>query len=335
MANHELKVKIALRNDTKENWTKLDPILLKGEIGIEADTQKLKIGDGASKWSELTYFGGDVADLLTKYLDKETYAGSKVGYVKAADTADKLTTARTINGVAFDGTKNITIADNTKIPTSQKGVAGGVAILDESGLIPSNQLPSYVDDVIEGYFYQGKFYKESTHGSEIKAESGKIYIDITVGVDVNKCQYRWSGTAYVSISNPLDIATTEEAKAGANDTKAMTPKKTKEAIEARGYITKTEVQSGYEPKIQTKGTAFNKDFGTTAGTVTEGNDPRLSDARVPKGNAGGDLTGSYPNPVIAAGKVTDEKIAANALSTSKLFTPSGDTLVLNGGNAQG
>lgn len=308
MANHELKVKIALRNDTKENWTKLDPILLKGEIGIEADTQKLKIGDGASKWSELTYFGGDVADLLTKYLDKETYAGSKVGYVKAADTADKLTTARTINGVA---------------------------ILDESGLIPSNQLPSYVDDVIEGYFYQGKFYKESTHGSEIKAESGKIYIDITVGVDVNKCQYRWSGTAYVSISNPLDIATTEEAKAGANDTKAMTPKKTKEAIDARGYITKTEVQSGYEPKIQTKGTAFNKDFGTTAGTVTEGNDPRLSDARVPKGNAGGDLTGSYPNPVIANGKITDAKIADNALSTSKLFTPSSDTLVLNGGNAQG
>ena len=335
MANHELKVKITLRNDTKENWTKLDPILLKGEIGIEADTQKLKIGDGASKWSELTYFGGDVADLLTKYLDKETYAGSKVGYVKAADTADKLTTARTINGVAFDGTKNITIADNTKIPTSQKGVAGGVATLDESGLIPSNQLPSYVDDVIEGYYHQGKFYKEAGHSTEIKAESGKIYIDITVGVDVNKCQYRWSGTAYVSISNPLDIATTEEAKAGANDTKAMTPKKTKEAIEARGYITKTEVQSGYEPKIQTKGTAFNKDSGTTAGTVTEGNDPRLSDARVPKGNAGGDLTGSYPNPVIANGKITDAKIADNALSTSKLFTPSSDTLVLNGGNAQG
>lgn len=335
MANHELKVKIALRNDTKENWTKLDPILLKGEIGIETDTQKLKIGDGTSKWSELTYFGGDVADLLTQYLDKTTYAGSKAGYVKASDTADKLTTVRTINGVAFDGTQNITIADNTKIPSSQKGVAGGVATLDSSGLIPSNQLPSYVDDVIEGYYHQGKFYKEAGHSTEIKAESGKIYIDITVGVDVNKCQYRWSGTAYVSISNPLDIATTEEAKAGANDTKAMTPKKTKEAIDARGYITKTEVQSGYEPKIQTKGTAFNKDFGTTAGTVTEGNDPRLSDARVPKGNAGGDLTGSYPNPVIANGKITDAKIADNALSTSKLFTPSSDTLVLNGGNAQG
>ena len=37
----------------------------------------------------------------------------------------------------------------------------------------------------------------------------------------------------------------------------------------------------YEPKITTKGTAFNKNFGTTAGTVTQGNDSRLSDSRNP------------------------------------------------------
>jgi hypothetical protein len=42
------------------------------------------------------------------------------------------------------------------------------------------------------------------------------------------------------------------------------------------YIT----QSGFEPAISKK-SAFNKDFGSTAGTVVEGNDPRLSDKRVP------------------------------------------------------
>lgn len=45
------------------------------------------------------------------------------------------------------------------------------------------------------------------------------------------------------------------------------------------------------------------------------------------------MTGNYPNPTIANGKITDVKIAANALSTSKLFVPSGDTLILNGGGA--
>lgn len=48
MANYELKTKIYLRNDVKSNWTQANPVLGKGEIGIEIDTNKIKIGDGVS-----------------------------------------------------------------------------------------------------------------------------------------------------------------------------------------------------------------------------------------------------------------------------------------------
>lgn len=47
--------KIQLRRDTAANWTSVDPVLSQGEIGIETDTDKFKIGDGISKWSELDY----------------------------------------------------------------------------------------------------------------------------------------------------------------------------------------------------------------------------------------------------------------------------------------
>lgn len=177
--NNQLTVKIALRNDTAANWTSANPILLKGEIGIEIDTNKFKVGDGTTNWVSLDYFMGDITEILSGYMDKATYAGTKAGYVKAAETADKLTTPVTINGVSFDGSQNITVADDTKIPLAQKGVANGVATLDDSGLIPSAQLPSYVDDVIEGYYYDGQFYKESEHTTIVTAETGKIYVDLT------------------------------------------------------------------------------------------------------------------------------------------------------------
>lgn len=85
------------------------------------------------------------------------------------------------------------------------------------GVVPSSQLPSYVDDVLE---YNG-FNTFPTAG-----ESGKIYLDTSTNII-----YRWSGTAYIEITNPIDYATESEAIAGTNDVKVMTPLKTKAAID--------------------------------------------------------------------------------------------------------
>lgn len=84
-----------------------------------------------------------------------------------------------------------------------KGQPDGLATLDSTGRVPSSQLPSYVDDVIEGYYYNSKFYKEESHTNEITGESGKIYTDIKT----NKT-YRWSGTAYTEISASLALGET-------------------------------------------------------------------------------------------------------------------------------
>ena len=84
-----------------------------------------------------------------------------------------------------------------------KGQKNGLAELDSDGKVPSSQLPSYVDDVIEGYYYNSKFYKESSYTTEIAGESGKIYTDLG-----NNKTYRWSGTTYTEISASLALGTT-------------------------------------------------------------------------------------------------------------------------------
>ena len=89
------------------------------------------------------------------------------------------------------------------IATTAKGANNGVAELDSNGKVPSAQLPSFVDDVIEGYYYNSKFYKESTHTTEITGESGKIYIDLSTDKT-----YRWGGSSYVVISETLALGET-------------------------------------------------------------------------------------------------------------------------------
>lgn len=86
-----------------------------------------------------------------------------------------------------------------------KGKANGFASLDGNGLVPSSQLPSYVDDVIDAYatyevsetgkLSNIKLYSDPDHANPITGESGKIYLNITP--DEPPYQFRWSGTQFV------------------------------------------------------------------------------------------------------------------------------------------
>ena len=108
----------------------------------------------------------------------------------------------TIRGELTSG--NVTKAlGYTPINPTAKGANNGVAELDSNGKVPSSQLPSFVDDVIEGYLYNGKFYKESAHTNVINGEPGKIYIDLSTGKT-----YRWSGSTFVVISDTLALGET-------------------------------------------------------------------------------------------------------------------------------
>ena len=129
-----------------------------------------------------------------------------------ATGANKTTVDTTLSSTSTNPVQNKVIftALNNKLDTSVfnifkglKGQANGLAELNSDGRVPSSQLPSYVDDVIEGYYYNSKFYEEESHTTEITGESGKIYTDL----GSNKT-YRWSGTIYTEISASLALGET-------------------------------------------------------------------------------------------------------------------------------
>ena len=91
-----------------------------------------------------------------------------------------------------------------------KGAPNGLASLNESGIIPSAQLPSYVDDVIE---------VDTFSNLPGTGESGKIYI-----VQDTNLTYRWSGTGYVEISKSLALGETSSTAYPGDKGKATTDK---------------------------------------------------------------------------------------------------------------
>jgi hypothetical protein len=104
---------------------------------------------------------------------------------KGADVfVDNIPTNGSTNAVSSDGVFD---ALATKENTSNKGVAGGYASLDGTGKVPSSQLPSYVDQIIEVANFAAL---------PVTGASNTIYITLN-----NNQLYRWGGTVYVLVSS--------------------------------------------------------------------------------------------------------------------------------------
>lgn len=80
----------------------------------------------------------------------------------------------------------------------------GIAGLGDDGKIAAAQLPSYVDDVVEGYYHEGAFYSDPAHREQITPESGKVYMDAETNIT-----YRWSGHSYAPIGSDLALGETQ------------------------------------------------------------------------------------------------------------------------------
>lgn len=165
------------------------------EASLAKEIQDRKDADQALD-TKFTQAIREEADARAEYDDNlNTRLGEEIEDRKAADTALETKLQKNIDGLEKKHDDFV----------ATKGKANGFASLDGNGLVPSSQLPSYVDDVIEAYATYDisetgklsniKLYSDPDHANPITGESGKIYLNITQ--DEPSYQFRWSGTQFV------------------------------------------------------------------------------------------------------------------------------------------
>ena len=124
--------RIQLRRDGAQQWANINPILAQGELGIEIDTSRIKIGDGVTPWNSLRYerpleTESNAANTLVKRdADGNFQAGAITATVIGnAATATRLANARQIQlagqvtgSGSFDGSSNLTLTTDLSLITT-------------------------------------------------------------------------------------------------------------------------------------------------------------------------------------------------------------------------
>ena len=99
---------IQLPIDTAANWTLYNPVLAEGMPGFESDTDKFKVGDGLSSWTELNY--GAAVD-LSSYATTSAVAAGYVPRITSVDNRltrfDGITGAVQSSGITVDDSDNV------------------------------------------------------------------------------------------------------------------------------------------------------------------------------------------------------------------------------------
>lgn len=193
-----LKALIDGLTDTSELETELKELIQTTKTTLEAsiatEVQNRKDADTALDTKLTTAINKEVQDRIAADTALGTRIDNEVTARTEADAALKTELTEDIQGVQ----------DALDAFIATKAQASGLASLDENGKVPSEQLPSYVDDVIDVYATYDKsptgdlsnisLFADADHNTPITGEAGKIYQNVTTGEP--GYQFRWTGTTW-------------------------------------------------------------------------------------------------------------------------------------------
>ena len=120
MATNTLQTRIILKNDTAANWANSTLVLLAGELAIETDTRKVKIGNGTDVFADLKYINLTPEEVQT-LIEAASHTHDNKAVLDATTASFTTALLTKLNGIA-DG------ANKYSLPTASSSTLGGVKI---------------------------------------------------------------------------------------------------------------------------------------------------------------------------------------------------------------
>jgi hypothetical protein len=189
------------RRDTAANWTSVNPTLLAGEIGIESDTNKWKVGTGSAAWTALAYMPGSQ---LSAYpiVNVDIAAGAEIAVSKLADGTPRQLLQTDAAGTGVEWASNIDIPgtlDVTSAATFDAAVTiqGDLTVNGTTTTIDTTNLAIEDKNIVIG---------KVTTPSDVTADGGGITLKATVDKTIN-----WiDATDAWTFSEHVNIVSTKE-----------------------------------------------------------------------------------------------------------------------------
>ena len=195
------------RYDTAANWTTANPTLLAGEIGIESDTKKWKLGTGAAAWNSLGYIPG-LSISAYPLVNADISATAEIAVSKLADGTPRQLLQTDAAGTGVEWASNIDIPgtlDVTGATTFDNNVIiqGDLTVNGTETIINTQTL-----DVEDKNIVIGKVVTPS----DITADGGGITLKGTTDKTINwiDATDAWTFSEHVNI-----VSTKEYRIAGA------------------------------------------------------------------------------------------------------------------------
>lgn len=142
MTTKELKVRVKHAYLSATEWVSKNPILQAGEFGIENDTQKFKIGDGVTKWSNLPYVSGITVDAELSSTSTNPVQNKVVTEALANVEVDTATNSEIDNALALAGTGTIPSGGVVSIAQGGTGATTATQARANLGAVAAGDLAS-------------------------------------------------------------------------------------------------------------------------------------------------------------------------------------------------